>query len=116
MGMETMVAAALGPLVGGRVFQDDLPGATPRPCISFRVTGGTPLSFLDGSAPAKEIVRVALTTWGSTNLESAAISKAAEAALRAATALQATVLTYRNPMIDSATGAAIIVQEFEFFV
>lgn len=116
MGMETMVTAVLAPLVGGRVFQDVHPSATPRPCITFRVTGGTPLSFLDGSAPAKEIVRVAVTTWGSTNLETATVGKAAEAALRAATGLQTTVLTYRNPMVDSTTDAAITTQEFEFFV
>lgn len=116
MSMESMVSEALQGLVAGRVFPDLAASGTARPFITFRAVGGTPITFLDGSSPARENVRVQVSVWAATRSEASTLGKQAEDALRAATGLQTTVLTGRSANVDSATESRCTLQEFEFFV
>ncbi|WP_267877585.1 tail completion protein gp17 [Massilia frigida] len=111
-----MVSAVLWPLTAGRVYLDVAPSGAVRPFITLRAAGGTPITFLDGTIPAKEIVRVEVSVWGSGRADAADVGKKVEDALRAATALQTTVLTGRSAIIDSATQIPVMLQEFEIFV
>ncbi|MCY0911125.1 tail completion protein gp17 [Massilia antarctica] len=114
--MESMVTAALAALVGGRVYFDVPLAPLVRPLIVIRALGGTPITFLDGSAPAKEITRVEVAVWGSTRIEASNLGKQVEDTLRATTALQTTVFSGRSATVDSATDSRLTVQQFEFFV
>lgn len=115
MTIEERIYSALQALVGGRVCADFAEEGTALPYIVYQNVGGQPLSFLDGSAPAKEFSRVQVSTWCATRLEASALGKLVEDTLRAAPDVQVEVLTGRPATFDEETGYRGTRQDFNFF-
>lgn len=97
MTVEADIFAALKSLVPDgsgkfRVYPDVAPAGTARPYITFQQVGGVAVNMLDGAAPGKRNGRFQVNCWADTRAAAATLSRQVEDALRAATALQVTVL------------------------
>jgi hypothetical protein len=78
-----------------RTYCDLAPVDTVRPYCTYQVIGGDAPQFLDAVVPTKKNADVQVTIWSDSRLEAAALMDQVEAAMIAATDMQA-----------SATGAA----------
>lgn len=86
--MEEKITALLRTICP-RTFPDVAPLETPRPYCTWQVIGGDVLEFLDNSLPNKENGMVQVTIWSDTRLEAKTLIKQVEAAMLAATDMQA---------------------------
>jgi hypothetical protein len=88
MSIDTLIVAALSPLVAGRVYPDVAPDTPVLPYIVYQQVGGEGLVFLEGTLPDHEGCRIQLATWGTRRLDVTALAKLAEEALIDAPDLQ----------------------------
>ena len=88
MSIDTLIAQALGPLVGGRAYPDVAPENPTLPYIVYQQVGGEGLVYLEGTLPDREGCRIQVATWGERRLEVTALAKLAEKALIDALDLQ----------------------------
>jgi len=88
MNIDTLIAAALSPLVDGRVYPDVAPDKPTLPYIVYQQVGGAGLVFLEGTLPDHEGCRIQIATWGERRIEVTALAKLAEKALIDAPDLQ----------------------------
>lgn len=88
MSIDTLITAALAPLVDGRVYPDVAPDKPVLPYIVYQQVGGAGLVFLEGTLPDHEGCRIQVATWGARRVDVTALAKQAEAALIAAAQLQ----------------------------
>lgn len=88
MTLEEKLVALLLPICE-RTFPDFAPVDTPRPYVTWQQIGGDAPDFVDNSLPDKENAFVQINVWSDRRTEAKALIKQVEAALVAATAVQA---------------------------
>lgn len=88
MSIDTLIAAALSPLVGGRAYPDVAPDNPVLPYIVYQQVGGAGLVFQEGTLPDHEGCRIQIATWGARRVDVTALAKLAEEALIDAVDLQ----------------------------
>lgn len=87
--IERDLVAAISPLVGGRVFPDTAPAATPRPFVIYQQVGGRPSVVLAGNT-RRANARFQFTVWcepqptGGGRAQASTLMRAIEAALSGA--------------------------------
>lgn len=92
MTTESILFDALKGLVSNRVYPDLAPLGVSHPYITFQQVGGESINFLGGDIPGKAHSRMQINVWADTRSQAALLITQVESAIRAATALQATVL------------------------
>ena len=93
MTVEASLFLALKDLVGSRMYRDIAPAnVTALPRGTFQQVGGESINFLDGTAPGLHLPRIQVNFWAATRDEANALARQGEAALRAYSSLQTTVL------------------------
>jgi hypothetical protein len=115
MTAEARLYEVLSPLLPGKVFPDFAKAGTKLPYVVYQVVGGDPFNTLTGEAPEKQQVRVQVSAWAEGRLEVSQLGADIEAAIRAATDLQPTVLTGRLSLVDEETSYRGTRQEFYLF-
>lgn len=81
MTIEETLAAAIGPLCGGRFLPDTAPAGTPRPFVTYQQVGGKPLNYLRG-APAEANARMQINVWAATRPEANTLMRQIRTALQ----------------------------------
>jgi hypothetical protein len=114
MTLESQIFDALKGLVANRVFPDVAPDAV-LPYITYQQVGGQAVNFTDGTIPDRSNARIQINVWAATRLEASRIGAEAEGAIRAATALQPTVLSARVGLYDDETKARGTMQDFDLW-
>lgn len=89
MSLETDLVAVLQTQCP-RVFPDVAPVSTLRPYVIYQQVGGERAHYVEGQQITKVNALVQISVWHATRLEANALSRQIEAALLAATTLQAT--------------------------
>jgi hypothetical protein len=113
--IESSIFDTLKTLVAeSSVYPDNAPVGTKPPYITFQQVGGPGINFLDGTQPDKGLPRFQITVWEETRIKAKALSKQAETALRAVTALQTTVEGEPVSQHDEETGLYGSRQDFSF--
>jgi len=93
MSVESLLFAALKPLVSNRVYADIAPQTvTALPRITFQQVGGDALNFFEGNVPSKKNCRMQINVWHSERTAAMNLMREVEDTLRPAAGLQATVL------------------------
>lgn len=115
MTIRTELRAALQSLAGGRVFPVVADEGVETPYIVFQVVGGEPGEYVSGDKPEKKQRRVQVNVWSKSTLEAEALAGHVEDALRAATHLQAEVLTEAIDTYDETTKYRGTMQDFYLF-
>lgn len=92
MSAESHVFSALKDLVDDRVYPDVAPPGVQEPYIVYQCVGGKATNFLGGETPSKTNARVQVSVWSLSRLQTSALVKQVEQAMRASAALQTTVL------------------------
>lgn len=77
---EAIVAAALSPLAGARVFPDVAPAATVRPYIVYQAVGGQDSNTLGGPTNLQN-ARVQVAVWADTRATAVALMRNSISAL-----------------------------------
>ena len=80
---ESIVFAALKPLVGGRCYPDVAPAGVTRPYITYQAAGGKSPNYLSG-AVALQNARMQINTWAADRLTAVALMSSVIAALTSA--------------------------------
>lgn len=93
MSMESELFDALKVLVANRVYPSVAPEGAATPYVTWQVTGGQALNFLDGEQPSKKHARIQVNVWSKSLEEALRIAQQAETILRARAALSTTVET-----------------------
>lgn len=114
MSLESQLYDALKGLVANRVFPDVAPDAA-LPYITYQQVGGEAINFTDGTMPDRSNARVQINVWAATRLEASQIGAAVESAVRAAAALQPTVLSARVALYDADTKSRGTMQDFSLW-
>jgi hypothetical protein len=81
---EADLVAALGALVGNRVFPDVAPFDTVTPFIVYQQVGGSPVNFLGSEASSKKNARIQITIWADTRQEAMNLIRQTEDLMSAA--------------------------------
>lgn len=89
MSAETLLVAALDPLVTGTIHFNVAPAGAPTPRLVVQQVGGQEDQFLDGALASKERPRIQVTAWATTYNVAKNLSQAAAVALCASAGLQA---------------------------
>lgn len=76
--IEPLIVAALGPLVGGRVFDDVAPVDTPTPYCTYQQVGGRPVNFLEGQPASKKNARIQINVWSKRRAEATTLIRQIE--------------------------------------
>lgn len=92
MSVESTIFDTLKGLVGNRVYPDIAPATTTKPYITYQQVGGVGVNFVDATVPSKKNFTFQINVWGETRAAVATLAAQVEAAMRAVTALQTTVL------------------------
>lgn len=115
MTTESLIFDALKGLVASRVYPDVAPANAVRPYITYQQVGGTAVNFLNSAQPDKSNARVQVNVWSDTRAQAALVSRQVESALRAATALQTTVLGQPIAEFEEDTLLRGMRQDFSFW-
>lgn len=115
MTVEATIFAALQGLVGSRCYPDIAPANVARPFCTYQQIGGTAVNFIDSGLPSKANARVQINVWADTRAQAALLSRQAESALRATTALQTTVLGQPAATFEEDTRLYGTRQDFSFW-
>lgn len=91
MSLETLLVAALDPLVTGPIHFNVAPNGAALPRLVLQQVGGMEDQFLNGELGSKERPRIQVATWAATYNEAKNLAQQAAVALCAASGLQATV-------------------------
>ena len=89
MSLETLLVAALDPLVTGPIHFNVAPNGAALPRLVVQQVGGMEDQFLDGALGDKERPRIQVAAWATTYNEAKNLSQQAAVALCAAAGLQA---------------------------
>ena len=89
MSAETLLVAALSPLVTGPVHFNVAPSGAALPRLVVQQVGGIEDQYIDGTLASKERPRIQVAAWATTYNAAKNLSQAAAAALCAAAGLQA---------------------------
>lgn len=89
MSAETLLVAALDPLVTGPIYFNVAPLGAPTPRLVVQQVGGVEDQFMDGTLASKERPRIQVAAWATTYNEAKNLSQQAAVALCAAAGLQA---------------------------
>ena len=116
MTVETILFQTLQALVAGRVYPDVAPENAARPYITYQQLGGEPLNFVDAARPSKRNGHFQVSVWADARLAASALAAQVEDALRAAPALQTTVLGSPMALNDDVTKLRGTAQDFSFWV
>ena len=92
MTAESLIFDALKTLVADRVYFDVAPIKTTRPYLTCQQVGGQSVNFLDSASPSKRNARFQINVWAVSRISAALLAGQVEGAMRAASALQTTVL------------------------
>ena len=92
MTAESLLYNAIKGLVANRVYFDVAPLGTVRPYLTCQQVGGASINFIDQAIPSKRNARFQINVWADTRAAAALLAGQVEDAMRAATALQTTVL------------------------
>ena len=95
MSAEPILVSLLSPLVSGRVYLDVAPSGALLPRIVMQQVGGEVINYTEGTIPDKENARMQVVCWAATRLAAINLAKQVEAAIVAATTIQATPLGAR---------------------
>ena len=95
MSAEATLYTLLSGLVAGRVFPDVAPEGAALPRGVFQQVGGQAMTYLEGALPDKENARMQVVCWAAARLAAINLAKQVEAAIVAATTIQATPLGAR---------------------
>ena len=95
MSAEATIHSLLSGLVAGKVWPDVAPSGVARPFIVYQQVGGQAMTYLEGALPDKENARMQVVCWAATRLAAVNLAKQVEAAIVAATTIQATPLGAR---------------------
>lgn len=93
MSLESEVFSALKALVGNRVYPAVAPEGTAAPYLTWQVSGGQAVNFMDGAQPSKKNSRIQLNVWSLSLAEALKLAQQAETILRARSTLSTTVET-----------------------
>lgn len=116
MSAESLIFAALGPLVGNRVYPDVAPAGVTKPYITYQQVGGAPVNYLErATTPDKSNGRFQVNVWATTRVAASALAKSAADALRMTAALQTTVLGQPVATFDAESGLRGTRQDFSFW-
>lgn len=114
MSLESQIVAALNGLAPGRVFPDVAPDAA-LPYITYQQVGGEAINFTDGAVPDRSNARIQINVWAATRIAASQLGAEVESAIRAAAALQPTVLSARVSLYDDDTKARGTMQDFSLW-
>ena len=95
MSAEAAIVPLLTGLVSGRIYPDVAPSGAGLPRIVYQQVGGQAMTYLEGALPDKENARMQIVCWAATRLAAINLAKQVEAAIVAATTIQATPLGAR---------------------
>ena len=84
MSLNADIFAALGPIVGNRVYPSVAPAGAGLPRIVYTRVGGEPVNYAEGTLTDREGARLQITVWAKTALDAEATLKAVDAAVQAA--------------------------------
>lgn len=90
MTVEASIFSAITGLVSGRVYPDVAPAGVARPYIVYQQVGGEAHQYLDSALPTKKNGRFQVAIWGLSRATVSALALAAEDAIVASSAFQAT--------------------------
>lgn len=93
MSLESELFTALKGLVANRVYPAVAPEATPTPYLTWQVTGGQAVNFMDGAQPSKKNARIQVNVWSVSLAEALKLAQQAETILRGVATLSTTVQT-----------------------
>lgn len=116
MSVESQIFDALKTLVSNRVYPDIAPDLAVRPYVTFQQVGGSAVNFVDVTAPSKKNSRFQVNVWADTRSSCSALAVQVEDALRAATALQTTVLGAPVASYEIETKLKGSRQDFSFWI
>lgn len=71
----TQFTAALGALVGGRIYPDTAPANVVLPYIIWQKVGGKPFNYLGGGAIDKHPARIQTIVWAKSRLEASELNQ-----------------------------------------
>ncbi|MQA39034.1 DUF3168 domain-containing protein [Rugamonas aquatica] len=115
MSLEGLIATALRPVAGSRVYPDLAPADAQRPYITYQVVGGSAVNYVEASVPDIQNARVQISVWADTRLAASDVGKQAEDALRLCLPLRTTVLTARRSLYDPTEQLRGCMQDFDFW-
>ncbi|MDC8756260.1 DUF3168 domain-containing protein [Janthinobacterium fluminis] len=115
MILEPQIVDALKTMVAGRVYPDVAAEGAAAPYITYQQVGGDAINFVEGTSPGTENARVQVNVWAPSRLVASALGRQIEDALRAASALQTTVLGARVATYDTETKLRGTRQDFSFW-
>jgi len=114
--VETVIVQTLQALTAGRVYPDVAPENAARPYITYQQFGGEALNFVDAARPSKRNAHFQVSVWADTRLAASTVAAQVEDALRAAPALETTVLGSLMALNDEVTKLRGTAQSFSFWV
>ena len=98
-----------------RVFPDVAPNETAKPFVTWQGIGGEALGFLDNTAADKRHTLMQINAWATTRLQSLALIRDIETAMRASGAFTATPQGEAMSTYEQDAGVYGCVQRFEIY-
>ena len=89
MSLESTLFNTLKTLVSNRVYPDVAPLGVTKPYMTYQQVGGDAPTFLEATVPSKRNARMQVNVWSLTRAEANSLAIQVEAALVAATGIQA---------------------------
>ncbi|GGX32797.1 hypothetical protein GCM10007242_44690 [Pigmentiphaga litoralis] len=115
MAVEQDIIAAVGPLVGGRLFPDVAPPGTQEPYATFQQIGGQSLAFLESKLPDLANGRFQLNVWSRHRSEASTIARQIERVMVESPVLRAEALGGLMARYESATQQYGAQQDFSIW-
>ena len=114
MSIETSLYAALS-AVCPRVFPDVAPVETTRPYVVWQMVGGPSPVYTENTQPNQAAAFVQITVWDDSRLVANTLTRQIEAALMAATTMQARPLSALTAAFDDGNELRGSMQDFEIW-
>jgi hypothetical protein len=111
--IETSIVATIGPILGGRIFPDTAPFDTPKPWGTYIQVGGEATTFIDKAAPGIRNARIQINVWAATRAQANTVMQQIEAALVAATDMDARPLSAFSSLHEPDLSLYGAMQEFD---
>lgn len=100
MTVESVLYAALSPLVSARVYPDIAPQGVLAPYITYQQVGGESVAFLEPGVPSKKNARMQINVWAETRLAANVLARQVEDLMLVTMSLQPTALGSFTAMQD----------------
>jgi hypothetical protein len=114
MSLETELTTVLSGICP-RVFPDVAPYGTQQPYITWQQIGGPALTYVEGALPDKRGALIQINVWDDRRIDANAMALQIEAALVAATSMQAQARSAFSASFDDADLARGTMQDFEIW-